>query len=279
MDATQVDSWISIAADESITVYSGKIEFGQGFSTVQTQLVAEELFVPLSRVTVIFGDTGFTPDQGVTSGSQSTVTEFRPGGLRQALDTARDALLQLASQQLGVPASQLTVQAGVFSVKGGDPANQVSYGQLLQGKRFNLTLSGTTVPKDPKNYTVLGTSVPRIDLPAKTTGQFEYVQHVRLPGMLHGKVVRPPAVGAKVVGLDKGSVAGLPGNIQVVVKNDFVGVVADTEWNAIQAVSALKVTWSAGETLPDQNTLYTWMLQQRSMDSLPWTPGIPARHC
>jgi CO/xanthine dehydrogenase Mo-binding subunit len=87
VNATQVDSWISIAADESITVYSGKIEFGQGSSTVQTQLVAEELFVPLSRITVIFGDTGFAPDQGVTSGSQSTVTEFGPGGLRQALDT------------------------------------------------------------------------------------------------------------------------------------------------------------------------------------------------
>ena len=121
VDATQVDSWITIGADESITAYSGKIEFGQGFSTVQTQLVAEELSVPLNRIKVIFGDTGFTPDQGVTSGSQSTVTEFRPGGLRQAVDTARDALVQLASQQLGVPTSQLTVKDGVFSVKGGSP--------------------------------------------------------------------------------------------------------------------------------------------------------------
>ena len=150
VDATQVDSWITIGADESITVYSGKIEFGQGFSTVQTQLVAEELSVPLNRVKVIFGDTGFTPDQGVTSGSQSTVSEFRPGGLRQAVDTARDALFQLASQQLNVPTSELTVQDGVFSVKGKDPAGHVSYGQLLQGKRFNLTLNSRTVPKDPE---------------------------------------------------------------------------------------------------------------------------------
>src|SRR5579859_5961055 len=121
VDAAQVDSWLSIAADESITVYSGKIEFGQGFSTVQTQLVAEELSVPLDRIAVIFGDTGFTPNQGVTSGSQSTRAEFGPGGLRQAVDTARDALYQMASQQLGVPASQLTVANGVFSVQGGDP--------------------------------------------------------------------------------------------------------------------------------------------------------------
>jgi nicotinate dehydrogenase subunit B len=268
VDATQVDSWISIAADESITAYSGKIEFGQGFSTVQVQLIAEELFVPLSRIKLILGDTGFTPDQGVTSGSQSTVAEFRPGGLRQALDTARDALFQLASQQLDAPTSQLTVRDGVFSVKGGDPSNQVSYGQLLQGKRFNLTLNGTTVPKDPKNYTVLGTSVPRIDLPRKATGQFQYVQHVRLPGMLHGKVVRPPVVGAKVVSVDKSSVAGLfGGKVQVIVKNDFVGVVADTEWNAIQAAKTLAVTWSEGDTLPDQSRLYTWMQQQSSADS------------
>jgi nicotinate dehydrogenase subunit B len=102
VDDTQVDSWISIGADESITIYTGKIEFGQGFSTVQTQLAAEELSVPLSRITVIFGQTGLTPDQGVTSGSQSTPSEFDPGGLRQALDTARDALYQLAAQQLGV---------------------------------------------------------------------------------------------------------------------------------------------------------------------------------
>jgi nicotinate dehydrogenase subunit B len=268
VDATQVDSWISIAADGSITAYSGKIEFGQGFSTVQTQLIAEELFVPLNRITVIFGDTGLTPDQGVTSGSQSTVTEFGAGGLRQAIDTARDALFQLASQQLSVPTDQLMVQNGVFLIKGGDPSHHVSYGQLLQGKRFNLTLNSKTVPKDPKDYIVLGTSVPRIDLPAKATGQFEYVQHVRLPGMLHGKVVRPPIVGARLVTVDRSSVAGMPGNVQIVVKNDFVGVVADTEWNAIQAASALAVNWTVGDTLPDQSNLYTWMRQQQSADSL-----------
>jgi CO/xanthine dehydrogenase Mo-binding subunit len=273
VDASQVDSWISIGADESITVYSGKIEFGQGFSTVQTQLAAEELSVPLSRIKVIFGDTGITPDQGVTSGSQSTPSEFNPGGLREALDTARDALSQMASQQLGVPTGQLMVQNGVFSVKGGVPGTQVSYGQLLQGKKFNLTLNPKAQPKDPAQYTVLGTPVPRIDLPPKATGQFQYVQHVRLPGMLHGKVVRPPAVGARVIGVREGSVAGLPGNPRVVVRNDFVGVVADSEWQAIQAVKALDVTWSGGAALPDQNTLYTWMQQQPSADSYTLNSG------
>ena len=110
--------------------------------------------------------------------------------------------------------------------------------------------------------------MPRIDLPEKTTGQFQYVQHVRLPGMLHGKVVRPPVVGAQVVNLNENSIAGLAGNPQVVVKKNFVGIVADSEWHAIQAVKALDITWSGGDTLPDQTTLYTWMQRQPSQDSL-----------
>jgi len=267
VDATQVDSWIAIGADESVTAYSGKCEFGQGFSTVQVQLVADELYVPVSRVRLIFCDTSVTPDQGTTSGSQSTVTEFSPGGLRQALDTARDALFQLASQQLDVPMSQLTVQDGVFSAAG-NPSNTVSYGQLVQGQRFNLKLNSNAVPKDPSQYTVLGTSVPRIDIPAKATGQFQYVENVRLPGMLHGKVVRPPVLGAHVVRVDPSSVAGMRGSPQVVVKNDFVGVVADTDWHAAQAAGALSVTWSSGDPLPNQAQLYTWMTQQPSADSL-----------
>jgi len=215
VDATQVHSWITIGADESITVYSGKIAFGQGFSTVQTQLISEELSVPLNRINVILGDTGFTPDQAVTYGSQTTPTEFRPGGLRQAVDTARDALFQPASQQLGVATSQ-------------------------------LTLNSQAIRKDPRQYIVLGTSVPRMDPPAKATGQFQYVQHVRLLGMLHGKVVRPPSVGAAVVSVDEGSVADLPGHIKVVVKNNFACVVADPEWNAIQAAKDAECDMVAG---------------------------------
>ena len=228
VDAAQVDSWISIAEDESITVYSGKIEFGQGFSTVQTQLVAEELFVPLSRVKVIFGDTGFTPDQGVTSGSQSTRTEFSAGGLRQALDTARDALFQLASQQLDAVASQLTVGAGVFSVKGGDPSNQVSYGQLLQGKRFNLTLSGTAVPKDPRITPSLERRCPSLIFHPRLLDSFSTFSTYACRDAPR-KGCPAAASGAKVLSVDKSPVAGMPSNIQVIVKNDFVGVVADTE--------------------------------------------------
>src|SRR5882724_8083501 len=276
VDGAQVDSWIAIGADESITAYSGKCEFGQGFQTVQVQLIADELYVPVDRITLVICDTALTPDQGVTSGSQSHPAEFGPNGLRQALDTARDALLQMASQQLNVPTGQLTIKDGVISVKT-DPSQKVSYGQLVKGKKFNLTSNSKAVPKDPSQYTVLGTSLPRIDLPAKVTGEFEYVQNVGRPGMLHGKVVRPPVVGATVVSVDRSSVAGLPGNVQVVVKKDFVGVVADKEWQAIQAALVLNVTWSAGAVLPSQATLYDTMRKQPSRDSYTVnTPDVDA---
>jgi len=276
VDASKVDSWVSIGADEIVTVYSGKCEFGQGIRTVQIQLAAEELSVPLSNVRLIFCQTGFTPDQGTTSGSQSHIAEFGPGGLRQALDTALAAILQLASLWFDVPVSALTVSNGIVSVKGGDSTQQISYGQLLNGQRFNLSLSNSVTPKDPHTYTILGTSVPRIDIPAKAVGSFTYVHNVRVAGMLHGRVVRPPTVGATVVSVDKSSVAALPGNVQVVVKANFVGVVADTQWHAIQAAGALNVNWSTGAALPDPNSLYTYLQTGPTADALTLDSGDTA---
>ncbi|PWU09714.1 MAG: hypothetical protein C5B51_05675, partial [Terriglobia bacterium] len=133
VDTTQLDNWVAIGADESITVLAGKCEIGTGMRTVQHQLAAEELSVPMDRITLVLCRTGITPNQGYTAGSFSTWTQFGAGGLRAALDTARDALFQLASQYLDVDVSQLTVSNGVFSVKGGDPTYTVSYGQLVQG--------------------------------------------------------------------------------------------------------------------------------------------------
>ncbi len=275
VDVTKVDSWVTIADDESVTVYSGKCDFGQGFATVQYQLAADELYVPLSRVTLIYCNTGITPDQGVTSGSQSHIAEFGPGGLREALATARGTLFKLASNWLDTPTAQLTVQNGVISVIG-DPARQVTYGQLLFGQRFNVSLDSNAVERDPATYTVLGTSVPRLDIPAKATGVYQYTHNVSVSGMLHGRVVRSPVVGASLVSVDPTSIAGLAGNVQVVVRNNFVGVVADTQWHAIQAAKNLKATWSSGATLPDETTLYTWMTQQPSADSLTVDSGDTA---
>jgi nicotinate dehydrogenase subunit B len=260
--ANQVDSWIAIAADGNVTAYTGKCELGQGISTAQIQLVAEELSVPFSRVNLIYCDTSRTPDQGVTSGSQSHPTNFNRNNLAQAGATAREALLQLASKQLGVPVDQLAAKDGVISVKA-DPSKKVSYGQLVGGKKFDLKLDSNAKRKSPSEWTVLGKPVPRPDLPAMVTGQFEFVHNVRVPGMLHGMVVRPPAVGATVVNVDESSVAGLPGLVKVVVKKNFVGVVAEKHWQAIQAANKLKVTWTPGAGLPNHADFYNYLRNQK----------------
>jgi nicotinate dehydrogenase subunit B len=271
VDNTQVDSWIAIGADDSITVFAGKSELGQGMRTLQVQLAAEELNVPMERITLVMCISGVTPNQGLTVGSQSTETQFGTvgsNGMRAALMTARDALLTLGSQLLDAPLADLAVTNGVIW-QISNPLQRVSYGRLILGKRFNLTINNTAVPKSPSKWRVLGKSVPRVDIPAKAKGTFQYVQKVRLPGMLHGKVVRPPILGARVQTIDKSVLNGLPGSPVVVQNNDWVGVVADTEWHAITAVGALAagITWSGGDTLPAQSDLYTHMTTLRTQDT------------
>lgn len=262
----QVDSWIAIGADGTVTGYAGKCDFGQGFRTVQMQLVAEELYVPFERVRMFICDTAVTPDQGVSSGSQGHPTQFGASALRKALATARDALMQMASQRFGLPMDQLTIQNGMIATKT-DPVQQVSYGELISGKKFNLKVNANAAPKDPTLYTVLGTSVPRVDVPPKVTGQFQYVHQVRVPGMLHGRVVRPPSIGAKLVSVDEGSISGMPGNPRVVRKGDFLGVVAARQWDALQAAEALQATWSDVAPLPKKKGFYDYMRQQPSRDA------------
>jgi hypothetical protein len=194
------------------------------------------------------------------------LTQFGTAGLRTALDTARDALMILAGQYLDTTVDNLAVTDGVVWKKSA-PTQRVSYGNLVYGKRFSLTLNPNAVPKDPATWTVLGRSLPRVDIPAKSTGSFTYVQNVRVPGMLHGKVVRPTTVGGHLMNLDKSSVAGLAGNVQVVQQHDFVGVVADSEWHAIQGIASQNIQWSAGDPLPTQASLYDYLSSQPTSDS------------
>ena len=259
----QLDSWIAIATDGSITAYSGKEELGQGISTAQQQLVAEELSVPFNRVKLIYCDTALTPDQAHTSGSQSHPANFNEGNLAQAGATAREALFRMASQKLGVPVDQLTASDGVIS----SGSKRVTYGQLVEGKKFNLALDAKAKRKSPSQWTVLGKPLASPDLPALVTGRFEFVHNVRLPGMLHGRVVRPPSVGATVASVDESSVQGMPGLVKVVAKKNFVGVVADKPWQAMQAAAKLKVTWNPGLALPDQVTFYESIRKQPARDT------------
>ena len=263
----QLDSWIAIAADGRVTAYSGKEELGQGISTAQAQLVAEELSVPFNRVNLIYCDTALTPDQAYTAGSQSHPANFNRNNLAQAGATAREALFRLASERLSVPVDQLTASDGVIRLKS-DPSKALGYGQLVAGRRFNLQVDPNAKRKPASEWTVLGKPVPRPDIPALVTGEFEFVHNVRVPGMLHGRVVRPPAVGATVMSVDEGSVKNLAGVVKVVVKKNFVGVVAEKPWQAIQAASQLKVTWSAGAGLPSHATFYAHMRTQPARDAL-----------
>jgi len=263
----QVDSWIAIGGDGSVTAYSGKEELGQGISTAQQQLVAEELSVAFERVKLIYCDTALTPDQAYTSGSQSHPANFNHGNLALACATAREALLKMAAERLSAPVDQLAAADGVVSVKA-DASRKVSYASLVGGKKLSLGLDRNAKRKHPSTWTVLGKPVGRPDMAAMATGQFEYVHNVRLPGMLHGRVVRPPAVGATVMSVDESSVKDVPGLVKVIVRKNFVGVVAEKQWQAIQAAGKLKVAWSAGSGLPKQAEFHESMRKMPSRDQL-----------
>jgi nicotinate dehydrogenase subunit B len=270
--ATGLDSWLAIAADGRVTAYTGKCELGHGLFTAQTQLIAEELSVPLDRVTLIQCDTALTPDQGTTSGAQSHPANFNTANLALAGATAREALVRLASTRLGMPVDQLSAKDGVISATS-DPSKRVSYGDLVGGKTFDLRLDPNAKRKPPSTWTVLGTPVKRLDIPALATGRFEFVHNVRVPGMLHGRVVRPPAVGANLLSVDESSVSGMPGLVKVVVKKNFVGVVAEKPWQAVQAAARLKAAWSRGTGLPPQRTFHDHMRQSPSRDAFTVNSG------
>jgi len=260
--ATEVDSWIAIGSDGIVTAYTGKEELGQGMSTAQTQLVAEELCVPLSRVKLIVADTSLTPDQGVTSGSQSHPANFNHSNLAGACATARQALVELGSKQLNIPADQLVAVDGTIRAKN-DASKKVTYADLVAGKKFNLKVDASAKRKPASEWTVLGKPIGRPDMAAMATGTFEYVQNVRRPGMLHGMVVRPSSVGASLMNVDESSVAGMPGLVKVVVKKNFVGVVAEKPWQAIQIAKKLNLTWTPGPELPKQETFYDHLRTQK----------------
>jgi CO/xanthine dehydrogenase Mo-binding subunit len=267
IDPKRLDSWIAIGADGTVTAYTGKCELGQGISTAQMQLVAEELSVPFDRVRLIQCDTAVCPDQGTTSGSQSTPTNFNHRNLAQAAATARETLVALAAARLAAPLDQLIVADGTISVKA-DSSKRVTYAQLVEGKKLNVEVDPAAKRKPPNEWTVLGAAVARADMAEMATGRFEFVHNVRLPGMLHGAVVRPPAVGAALVSVDEGSIRSLPGVVKVVVRNSFVGVVAEKFWQAMQAAEKLKAVWTDGTGLPPQREFYDYLRRQPSRDGL-----------
>ena len=259
--ASQLDSWLVVAADGSITVYCGKVELGTGVSTALRQIVAEELDAPFERIAWVQGDSNRTVDQGSTVGSQSV----KRGGaqLRQAAAEARAALLEMASAKLGEPAESLTIARGVVSVRGG--TKSVTFADLIGGKRFERTVSGKAKTKAPSEYILVGKPVPRVELPAKMTGRHTYAHDVRVDGMLHGRVVRPSAIGAKLLSVDDSAFRDIPG-ARVIRKVDWLAVVATREDDAIRAARALKATWSSAESLPAMSELHDRLVKNPATD-------------
>jgi len=248
------ETFIRITADGNVNAYNGHVDLGTGIRTALGQIVAEELDVSFARVVVVLGDTTEVPNQGPTIASETIQITAVP--LRKAAAQARQFLVSRAAQRLELRAEDLSIEDGL--VRGKDNRS-VSYGELIAGEEFRLELANDVPLKAAGDYSIVGRSVPRVDLPAKATGELTYVHDVRVPGMLHGRVVRPPYagvdagpfVGTSLISVDRSSVRDVPGLVDVVQIGDFIGVVAEREENAIKAAALLKVDWKPTPTLPD----------------------------
>ena len=254
-DAVKFETFIKIKADGSVTAYNGHVDLGTGIRTALGQIVAEELDVSFARVVVVLGDTiAAFPIRARRSRARRSRSP--PCHLRKAAAQARHFLVARAAERLELPVEDLVIEDGL--VRGTDNRS-VSYGELIAGETIRLELADDVPVKSVDAYTIVGQSVPRVDLPAKATGELVYVHDMRVPGMLHGRVVRPPYagvdagdfVGTSLIAVDEASVRDIPGLVAVVRIGDFVGVVAEREENAIKAAAQLKVSWKPVPTLPD----------------------------
>jgi len=268
-DPTKLDTWIAIHADNTATVFIGFVELGQGCSTALLQLAAEELDLSMSQVKSVRLESHTMPNQGGTVASASVAR----GGprIRAAAAEARQALLKMAARKLDTTVDRLTVSEGVVSVAR-DPKKSVTYGELVGGKPFNLPYTGTAPLKPSSEYKTVGQRIPRLDIPDKVAGAYVHMQHVRIPGMLHGRIVRPRGQGAygdgaRVLSVEEGSIAGIPG-ARVIRKRDFIGVVAANEWDAVRAARELKVTWDRPAALPGTAGLHQQMRAAKTTDRM-----------
>ena len=254
------ETFIRITSDGSVTAFNGHVDLGTGIRTALGQIVAEELDVSFARVVVVLGDTSLVPNQGATIASETIQITAVP--LRQAAAQARHFLMARAAERLELAVEDLAIADGL--IRGRDNRS-VSYGELISGETIRLELAENVAVKAVEAYSIVGQSVPRTDLPAKATGEPVYVHDVRVPLMLHGRVVRPPYagvdagafVGTSLIAVDEASVREIPGLVAVVRIGDFVGVVAEREENAIKAAAQLKVSWKPTPTLPDLKDIET----------------------
>ena len=257
-----LDAWIRINTDETITIFTGKVEIGQGIKTAVAQIVAEELDIALERIQVVSGDTERTPDEGVTAGSMSLQTSG--AALRVAAAEARHFLLMLAFEELEVATAVANLQVNDGTITDPTTGRQVTYWQLQGGKPFGHQITGAIPPKSPDAHELIGEPAKRLDLLAKVTGKASFVHDLDLPDMVHGRVVRPPAYEARLMAVDETAVSQMSGVLAVVRDGRFLGVVAEREEQAIWASETLRETavWENGTILPKSEELYEHLLTQ-----------------
>jgi nicotinate dehydrogenase subunit B len=260
-----LEAWLRINADGTATVFTGKVELGQGIVTALAQIAAEELDLPLDRVRMISGDTGRTPNEGQTAGSQSV--ENSGTALRLAAAEARALLIEQAAKRLGTGADTLKVADGVIGAPDG---RKVGYGEIAGAVDLRREASAKVAPKPAATHKIVGQSIKRLDIPAKVTGGVAFVQDIRLPDMLHGRVVRPPRYGAKLDSVDEAKAKSLSGVVAVVREGSFLGVIAQREEQAIKArkVLAESAKWSGGPDLPDADKIYAHLKSLKSVDTV-----------
>jgi nicotinate dehydrogenase subunit B len=262
--APYLDSWIRIDADGSITVFTGKAELGQGFKTAFQQIAAEELDVPFASLKVVTADTGLTANEGYTSGSHSM--QDSGTAIQNAAAQVHGILLAEAAKRLDVPAENLRTEDGAVISPNG---RRLSYGELVAADLLHVQAQMTSKLKDPATFRVMGRPVPRVDIPAKVTGGAAYVQDIRLPGMVHARIVRPPSYGAQLIDCDTSAIEKMPGVVKVVRDGNFLAVVAGKEFLAVKAMNAFAAAakWKETAGLPKQDDLADVLTKLPSQDS------------
>jgi nicotinate dehydrogenase subunit B len=272
-DAPFLDAWIRIDADGSITAFTGKAELGQGFKTAFQQIAAEELDVPFASLTVITADTGRTANEGYTSGSHSM--QDSGTAIQNAAAQVRELLVAQAAVRLDLPAENLRTENGAVIAPDGQ---RLSYGELVAGDMLHVKAQATSKLKDPATFKVMGQPVSRVDIPAKITGGAAYVQDIRLPGMLHARIVRPPSYGAQLTDCDTSAIEKMPGVVKIVRDGNFLAVVASKEFLAVKAMRALSAVskWKETARLPKQDDLLNVLTSLPSQDSTIFQRNNPA---
>jgi nicotinate dehydrogenase subunit B len=259
-----LDSWIKVDADGKITVLTGKAELGQGIKTALLQIAAEELDVPLASLTLMTADTGRTANEGYTSGSQSM--QESGTAIRHAAAQVRALLVAQAAQQLAVPAQTLRTEGGAVLANDG---RRLRFGELVAGELLHVQAQATSPLRDARSFKVMGKPIERVDIPGKVTGGAAYIHDLRLPAMVHARVIRPPSYGARLLSVETAAIESMSGVLKIVRDGNFLAVVSEREFQAVKAMRALAAAakWEEKPGLPKQESLPATLMQLPAEDT------------